>query len=96
MRRLSVWMMLLFCAAVSLPLPAAVDPAAAAAGKDPASVRYILLKNGSGVRGVIIHRDADKLRVRTAYAVMHVHLEHVARVTRLYRNRESSGQSLEF
>lgn len=78
MRRLSVWTMLLLCAAVSLPLPAAGDPAAAAAGKDPVSVRYILLKNGSGVRGVIIHRDGEKLRVRTAYAVMHVHLENVA------------------
>lgn len=72
MRRFLTWTLLLFGAVFSLPLPAGAEV--------PAPVRYILLKNGSGVRGIIVHRDGEKLRVRTAYAVMHIHLENVARI----------------
>ena len=72
MRRFLTGMLLLSCAAFPLPLPAGPEVSA--------SVRYILLKNGSGVRGIIVHRDGTKLRIRTAYAVMHIHLENVARI----------------
>jgi len=55
-------------------------PNAAGQSIRPAGIQYIRFKNGSGVLGVIVYRDREKIRVRTAYAVMHVYATTIKRI----------------
>lgn len=53
----------------------------AASRRPHGTIRYIEFRNGSGVRGVILRTDRNRIRVRTAYAILDIHRSSVRSIS---------------